>query len=80
MIAIAKEKKYLAAGWKMSEFMQWIPYQARDEFLTVVGEDNYVILTQHEAPKERLWRARLLISPEGVEILNLFFVPPAGHA
>jgi hypothetical protein len=80
MITPTKERSYLAKGWKLSEFTVFIPFEARDEFLEVVGNKNYAILSQQEVPEKRLWRAKLLISPEGIEILNLFLVPPAGNA
>lgn len=72
-------KEYLEEGWKFSEFLNWIPVAARDEFLEVVGEDNIVILDQ-ELKDNKRWRAKMLISPNGVEILNLFFMPTVGSA
>lgn len=70
---------YLKQGWRLSEFMNWIPVEAKEELLGMVGENNYVILSEQHTPQKNMWKAQFLISPTGVEILNLYFIPAAGN-
>jgi len=69
---------YLAQGWKLSEFLNWISEEEKSNFLKIVGQDNIFILDEKSFSNR--WKAKLLISPEGIQILNLFFMPCAGSA
>lgn len=71
---------YVRNGWQLSEFTHWISQEDRQNFLKIVGHDNIVILDQEESPAIRGWRAKMLISPPGIKILDLLFMPVAGNA
>ena len=71
---------YLSEGWQLSEFINWITYEGKESFIDMIGEKNIVIIDQKEKPHDNKWKGKLLISPIGIERLNLLFIPAAGTA
>ena len=65
-------------GWKFSEFFQWVTLTDREQFITMLGEDNLLILDEKYSKNK--WKGKLLISPTGLQILNLFMMPVMGTA
>lgn len=71
---------YLLKGWKLSEFTNWISYKEKDDFLYLLGPDNLILLDEADSKFQKKWKAKMLISPIGMDILNLYFMPPLGNA
>ena len=71
---------YIQQGWQFSEFATWIPIEEKENFLEMIGQENVLVLDQTLHPYRKKWKGRMLISPLGIQILNLLFIPPAGHA
>ena len=71
---------YISQGWKLSEFSQWISCKEKEDFFQLLGTENFILLDEKESKPHKKWKAKLLISPTGIEILNLYFMPVAGHA
>lgn len=67
---------YLSKGWQLSEFSNWISHKEKKNFLTVLGSKNLILLEEMDAKNK--WKARMLISPEGMSILTLYFMPVSG--
>lgn len=73
-------EKYMNDGWKLSEFVNWISEVEKDHFFSMIGNGNVIVLNEENHPSKRKWKARMLISPGGLQILNLYFLPAVGSA
>jgi hypothetical protein len=73
-------ESYISKGWKLSEFSNWLSYQEKENFFTLLGTENFILLDQVESKPHKKWKAKLLISPVGLEKLTLFYMPVAGSA
>lgn len=71
---------YIQDGWRLSEFTDWISNKEKDQFFQMLGNDNIIVISQLESKPHKKWKAKLLISPQGIQILNLYFLPVAGNA
>ena len=73
-------ESYLSQGWKLSEFTHWITYKEKENFLSILGKEHFILLEELDVKVKKKWKAKMLISPVGVQILNLYFMPAYGHA
>lgn len=71
---------YISKGWQLSEFSHWVSYKEKENFIHLLGPDNLVILDEMDSKFQKKWKAKMLISPNGLSILNLYFMPVAGFA
>lgn len=69
----------IAEGWQVSDLINWVPFHMRETILSVIGTEG-VVLEEDSIPHNGLWKAKILISPEGIKNLALFFMPAAGSA
>ena len=67
-----KGKTYIADGWEYRDVPGYLTQDAKELLLSIIGEDNYVVLAYSERVIEgdTCWHGQLLISPQGMENLK----------
>ena len=63
-------KTYRADGWQYVDLPSRLSFDVRDQLLSIVGEENVVLLASTTGPD--FWRGQLLLSPEGQDRLRTY--------
>jgi hypothetical protein len=61
--------EYIEKGWKLSEFLHWVTLEDKKNFFKLLGNENFIVLD--EVTQNKKWKAKLLISPIGLEKLEV---------
>jgi hypothetical protein len=49
-------QEFLSKGWILSEFSNWISYRDKENFFSILGRENLILLDEVDAKVRKKWK------------------------